>query len=358
MNSKRYVIGFLWLVGIFFLGNVALWHGFTKSCFAINGHGDLTRMAFLPYGASKTSRIKYDKAHIEFEDYLQMEEKPAIDMLTIGDSFTNGGGGSYYQDYIENNYDKQVLNFRMMEDGNPLTVLRQLLDSGLLDKLNPQAVVLESVERYAAKRFSSHKVTKIMTEKEFIKFYSAHKANGETEFTGLLPGGMPKANCQMVMAKVINYGNKNRLSSEVYKEMLTEELFTDKEREKMLLFFYEDLWWQNTKIDFEQIDNNLSEIAEELRKRNIQLVVMINVDKLDLYQPYIVSQKAYAENSFMEDFSHHGRDYVFINTKDILRDMLAEGEKDVYWQDDTHWSWKAQQRVVDYMMEKVKFKNM
>ena len=47
--------------------------------------------------------------------------------------------------------------------------------------------------------------------------------------------------------------------------------------------------------------------------------------------------------------------YVFINTKQILREMLAEDEMDVYWQDDTHWSWKAQQRVVDYMMEKLNF---
>lgn len=361
MNSKKYVIGFLLLVGIFFWGNVALWYGFTKSCFVADGqdrHGDLTRMAFLPSGESKTASIKYNNSHIEFTDYLRSEDNPAIDMLTIGDSFSNGGGGNYYQDYIADRYGKNVLNISMMEDGNPFTVLRRLLDSGLMDELNPQVVVLESVERAAGKRFAAKKVAKIMPEKELIKYYSVRKANGALDFTGILPGGMLNANCQMVMAKMKNNGDEKRLSPDVYKESLTEALFTDKEREKMLLFYHEDLWWQDAEVDFPKIEKNLSEVAAELRKRNIQLVVMINVDKLDLYQPYIASEERTAENTFMEDFSQHVNGYVYINTKEILRGMLAEGEKDVYWQDDTHWSWKAQQRVVDYMMEKVKFINL
>ena len=353
MNSKKYVIGFLLLIGISFWGNVALWHSFTKLCFAPDGHGDLTRMAFLPFEESKTSKITYNKSHMEFTDYLRREDNSAIDILTIGDSFSNGGGGNYYQDYIASKYDKNVLNIPMMEDGNPLTVLRRIMDLGLMDELNPQVVVLESVERSAAKRFSSPKVAKTISKKEFIKYYSVHKADGEPDFAGFLPGGMQKANCQMLMAKANNIINENILSPKVYKEMLRDRYFTDKGREKMLLFYYEDLWWEDSNVDFLQIENNLSEIATELQQRNIQLVVMVNVDKLDLYRPFIDNQGKYVENTFMENCSNHANNYIFINTKQILREMLAEGEKDVYWQDDTHWSWKAQQRVVDFMMGKL-----
>lgn len=353
MNSKKYVIGFLLLVGIFFWGNVALWYSFTKSCFTTDGHGDLTRMAFLPVGESNTSRITYNKSHMEFADYLKREDNCAIDILTIGDSFSNGGGGNYYQDYIANKYDKNVLNIPVMEDGNPLTVLRRLIDSGLMDELKPQVVVLESVERLAAKRFSSPKVARTMPKKELTRYFSIRKADGESDFAGFLPGGMQKANCQMLIAKANNIINKNKLSPEVYTEMLSDKYFTDKGREKMLLFFYEDLWWDNSKVDFLQIEKNLSEIATELQQHNIQLVVMVNVDKFDLYRPYIDDSEKYVENTFMEKFANHANNYVFINTKQILREMLAEDEMDVYWQDDTHWSWKAQQRVVDSMMGKI-----
>jgi len=355
MNSKKYLICFILLIGIYFWGNVALWYGFTKSCFIIEGHGDLTRMAFLPYEKSQTPTMRYDKSHIEYTDYLQMENNPSIDMLTIGDSFSNGAAGEYYQDYVANRYGKQVLNIPLMEDSNPLTVLQRLLNSGLLEEIKPQVVVLESVERSAVSRFANHEVAKPMGKDSFVRFFSKNTAKGKSDFTGLFPGGMTNANYQMVMAKINNPGKENSLSKEVYKEMLAEKLFTNKEREKMLLFYHEDLWWQDAKVDFPKIEKNLSEVAAELEKRNIQLVVMINVDKLDLYRPYLDNPEKYAENTFMEEFSNHAHDYIFINTKEILREMLAEGEKDVYWQDDTHWSWKAQQRVVDYMMEKLNF---
>lgn len=358
MNSKKYVIGFLLLVGIFFWGNVALWYGFTKSCFVVSGHGDLTRMAFLPFEKSQTPTMRYDKSHIEFTDYISIDDKTSIDMLTIGDSFSNGAAGEYYQDYVADKYGKQVLNIPLMEDGNPLTVLRRLLDLGLMEDIQPQVVVLESVERSAVSRFDGNEVAKSMQKENFIKYFCEHKKNGESDFTGLFPGGMPEANREMVKVKIKKYGEENRLGKYVYKEILAKNLFTNKDREKMLLFFYEDLWWQDANVDFPKIERNLSEVAAELQKRNIQLVVMVNVDKLDLYRPYLENPEKYAENTFMEDFSNHANNYIFINTKEILREMLAEGEMDVYWQDDTHWSWKAQQRVVDYMMEKVKFTNM
>ena len=124
----------------------------------------------------------------------------------------------------------------------------------------------------------------------------------------------------------------------------------------MLVFLNEDLWFEYNNVDCSQINHNLEEVAKELRKYDIQLVVMINVDKFDLYQPFIANQSRNRENTFMEQLSSYESDaYVLINTKGILRDMLKSGETDVYWQDDTHWSWKAQQRVVEVLMNKVKF---
>ncbi|SFT87555.1 SGNH hydrolase-like domain-containing protein, acetyltransferase AlgX [Selenomonas sp. GACV-9] len=358
MNSNKYVMLFLILIGIVFWGNVALWYGFSKDYFTdADGHGDLTRLATMPHVKAQTPNILYDRLHVEFAEYLQMEDKPIVDVLTFGDSFSNGVGGTYYQDYLADRYNKSVLNVPKIGSANPVVVLRDFIESGVIDEIKPQVVVLGSAEKYAVERLDGRdKTVKSMTREKLIKTYNGYRAEGNKDIVGLLPGIMPKYNLQVIEGVVRQKDNGNKLSNNVYKEKLKENLFTNKEREDMLLFSDEDLWGQKFDIDFEPIHQNLNEIAMALKERGIQLVVMINVDKMDLYQPYIVATDQYKENIFMDMFAQNDGDYVFINTRDILREMLAEGEKDVYWQDDTHWSWKAQQRVVDVLMTKVKFR--
>lgn len=362
MNSKKYVIGFLLIVGIVFGGNVILWYGYTKDCFISNdGHGDLTRMAALPHEKSQTDCFQYDKSHIEFKDYWEMQDRPRIDILTVGDSFSNGKGGTYYQDYLVDKYGKVVMNIPKIGQTSPVTTLRTLISTGIMEEISPQVVVLSSAEKLVVERMDGHdKTMKKMPREEFIRNLIEGGNNNDLAFDGILPGIMPKYNLLLLERLKRNYkydSDSDRLCEEVHKEMLTQQLFTDKDRENMLLFHHDDLWWQGAHVDFEQIDENLSELAAELKKLNIQLVVMIAVDKADLYHPYIVDSGKYMENTFMRELSYRAKDYVYIDTKDILRELLAKGEKDIYWQDDTHWSWKAEQRVMDVLMEKVRFDN-
>jgi hypothetical protein len=39
------------------------------------------------------------------------------------------------------------------------------------------------------------------------------------------------------------------------------------------------------------------------------------------------------------------RRYTLIDTKAILAEELRKGVKDVYYADDTHWSWKASEAI-------------
>lgn len=355
MNSRKYVIGFLLLVGIFFWGNVLLWHGYTKErFFTPEQHGDLTRMAFLSHGSPTVHNCNPNKKHIEYQDYINMVNKPSVDIITLGDSFSNGGGGVYYQDYIEELYNKTVLNLPMMEDANPFTTLERLIATGIIDEIHPQVVILESVERSAATRFGAnqHKLGNLSRE-AFMKYYAHQKKNNQSEGEGLFPGIMTKANKNLVKFKWKYHSTDNRLGDEVYKADLCENLFTDKGREKQLLYYYDDMWYQKDDVDYSQINKNLNEMAEKLQVKGISLVVMINVDKMDLYYPYIVKPADIPENNFMEEFSKQPKKYIYIDTKAILRKELSNGETDIYWQDDTHWSWKGQQKVVDVMMEKI-----
>jgi hypothetical protein len=360
MDNKKYVGWFLTLVGIVFWANVVMWYGFSKDYFMHDeDHGDLSRAAIMSHVKAKTPNIKYKKIHIELPDYLRMQEKPSVDILTFGDSFSNGAGGTYYQDYLTDAYNMSVLNVPKIGASNPVAVLRNFIETGIIEEINPKIVILGSAEKYVVERLDGHdKMAKVIPREELIKQYSEYSDGNKKDIDGLLPGIMAKYNLQVLEATIKGTNKGNKLSNNVYKEDLKENLFTNEKRENMLLFSDEDLWGQKSEINFEELDKNLTDIAIALKERDIQLVVMFNVDKMDLYQPYIVTQNKYRENKLMDEFTQHAQGYVFINTRDILRKMLREGEKDVYWQDDTHWSWKAQQRVVDVLMTEVRFRDL
>jgi hypothetical protein len=43
------------------------------------------------------------------------------------------------------------------------------------------------------------------------------------------------------------------------------------------------------------------------------------------------------------------KEYRFIDTKKLLVEEVNKGEKDVYYSDDTHWSWKAAKKIAENM---------
>ena len=97
----------------------------------------------------------------------------------------------------------------------------------------------------------------------------------------------------------------------------------------------------------------MNALADICARHNIRFVFMPCVDKFDLYYPYLENKDEYAENLFFEEFEQYPARYILINTKETLRKKLEEDEKDIYWVDDTHWSWKGQQFVGDALMEKL-----
>ena len=157
--SKYKKLSFIWLLSIL---AVVFFHAviyftymqkvFPKSPYTI---GDLARMS---YSADlvdlRENRIDLNKKHIEEKDYLN--EK--IDFLTIGDSFSNGGGGglnTYYQDYIATTYDKNVLNIAHFKDAkNYIETVSRLFNSSELERMGVKYVLIESVQRFAMQRFS------------------------------------------------------------------------------------------------------------------------------------------------------------------------------------------------------------
>ena len=41
------------------------------------------------------------------------------------------------------------------------------------------------------------------------------------------------------------------------------------------------------------------------------------------------------------------KEYTFIDTKAIIKQLIDDNEKDVYYPDDTHWSYKASAKIFE-----------
>ena len=113
------------------------------------------------------------KKHLTLNEYTN--EK--IDVLTIGDSFSNGGAGgknSYYQDYISTIYNKKVLNISaesIKQTSNYLEAVALLANSNYLKALGVKYVLIESVQREALVRFAVNGLnfSLISEEKKYLK---------------------------------------------------------------------------------------------------------------------------------------------------------------------------------------------
>ena len=86
---------------------------------------------------------------------------------------------------------------------------------------------------------------------------------------------------------------------------------------------------------------NLNQLADFLAKDGIRLYFMPTPNKLTVYQDYLVEPIETKSTFFPRLRELGGKRYVFIDTEKVISDMVARGEKDMYFIDDTHWSNKA-----------------
>lgn len=359
MNDKKYVHIFVLTVGIFFLANVVLWNFFVRETFIDkDGHGDLDRLGGYFSGYAATKQISYNKKHIDFQDYIINQRTDTVAVLTIGDSFSNGGGGCFYQDYLADKYDKNVLHVMNNTSFNAVQLLYLMDKFGYLDTIQPQTVILESVERYMNDRFGEADILiPDITKEEFERLLFKKEGNTSGEANDkIAPGIMMNANRKFIQNKMMYYkasADNTIISSDVLTTHLDTPLFSTPGNENLLMYYHADLWYEKIKPAYDNINDNINKVADFLHSKNIKLVFMTNVDKYDLYYPYVLNKEIHSENNFFEEFESLPKSYAFVNTKQILRKLLADGTKDVYWLNDTHWSWKGQQAVVDAMMKDI-----
>ena len=276
-----------------------------------------------------------------------------IDVLTIGDSFSAGGGfgrNPYYQDYLATIHDFTVCNVGPFPTDDlymffqPLSTLEVLYNSGYLDVIKPRYVLIESVVRYSIRRFSKPFT---FSRTEALEKVRAHydKRFTLTEAPGTF--FINSGNFKFVLNSLLYRYSDNAFADTIHVRKLIQPFFSV-DNADTLLFLHEDIKYlkEVNQQSMALLNDNFNRIADLLRKKGIQLLYMPIVDKYDLYRDYLVTNP-YPGNRYFELLRKMPRRYTLIDTKEILSKSLRNGEIDVYFPDDSHWNWKAAQTVFE-----------
>ncbi len=359
MNYQKYVTVFLVAIGLLILFHFTVWNLYTKHVLLVHTDiytGDLGRLSMYSgtsyprqaYPSKKSVNLK--KEHMDFETYRKGNN--SIDILTIGDSFSNGamqGTNPFYQDYIATVNDYNVLNIHQLSGtANYLETLLVLNNNGLLDKIHPHSIIVESVERFCIDRFALEIDTSVDQSydnviRKFNRLKNPYLSKDENI------NFINDQNFKALKFNILYHFNDRAFTSNVYKVELKKDFFTSRDKDQ-LLFFNEDLEHipKATKLNMKRLNDNFNKVAEILKKKKIKLYFMPVVDKYNMYRRYQKS-KDYPESIFFEQLRELKKEYKLIDTKAILSKELEKGVKDLYYPDDTHWSYKASEALFKKM---------
>jgi 23S rRNA pseudoU1915 N3-methylase RlmH len=144
---------------VFVLINAVIWELYTKQILtrqnSVKITGDMSRMGYLPqFNHVRENKLNLNKKHINILGY----ENQKIDMITIGDSFSNGMSGGinrFYQDYIATYLNMNVLNIQEIpKSRNYIETLIMLINSDSFKKIKPKYILIESTQRKVVNRLS------------------------------------------------------------------------------------------------------------------------------------------------------------------------------------------------------------
>jgi hypothetical protein len=273
-----------------------------------------------------------------------------FDVVTVGDSFSQGGASGlnrYYQDYLATSHDVEVLNIpRYPDAANFMEQVAILLNSGFLDQVRARYLILETAERNCYRYGGTIDMSRSDPLDVVLAAYRKERTLGhepDEDGPAALPqvGFINSGNLKWLLYNALYPFSDNAFFAKTYKVPLETSLFSGP-RGNSLLYLNKDVrnLSRYDAATLARVNENLNRLAVLLRQRGIELYFMPAVDKSNLYRPYVKGDR-YPESQFFEVFRTFDKDYRFIDTKAILAEELEKGEQDIFYLDDTHWSWKA-----------------
>lgn len=353
VSFYKFVLIFSVILIIFGIYHLTVWHFYTSKIFDTKPYivGDIGRMSYsidsLHY---RVDRITLPNKMISYDKYINDTH---VDIVTIGDSFSNGGAcgeNPYYQDFLASKTNKIVLNIQNInEKYTYIETLHGLLDKGWFDKIKPKIVILETVARRLSDEYSKEQDWNIKLDNSYESRLYGRPWRDVLE----KPSIINTANYKLLYYNFM-YKYKINAQKDVFKFKISKPLFSVKENQ-VLLVHKDDIESLNDFESFknvQRINDNINKLALKLKAKGIQLYFMPAVDKYDLYSKYIIDNK-YDENKLFSSLKGLQKEYKLIDTKSILEPLLDKGIEDIYYADDTHWSYKASEEIVKSMKDKI-----
>lgn len=353
MTNKKLAFIFLSTITIFTLANFSIWTLFTKQILTRDGDfvtGDLARIGYLSHAIHKR------KNEIDLQKQHDIRLKNThYELLTIGDSFSQGHSGGrnrYYQDYIATKFNWNVLNIAQYPNTqNYSETIIALANNGFLKKYHVQYILIESTQRRVIERFVKQvNYSFSVSEEEIENFYRTQK---EHSFELPAVSAINNGNIKFIFYSFLYFFSERAFISDVHKVKLNQKFFSTS-LEDYLLYYHKDVSTinKNTLASLEKVNFELNALAQFLKEKNIQLIFMPAVSKYDLYSSFIIDNKN-EKDPFFDIFRTLKKEYIFIDTKAILLDELQKSEQDIFYCDDTHWSYKASSAIANALSSSI-----
>lgn len=412
MNEKtdrkiKWGIVFTLISVIFVLTTSSLVWDYYSQGFEEENEGDLGRLGYLPIESTASPPKNITIRNINWIDYLENPDNYDIDLLIVGDSFSSAGG---LPQYLATKNDIQVLAIRVKEVQSlqerkiPINLLIALDNGGIVDMINPDCILLESVPRLMYQQTKDVDFTSKITPEQLKRVFAVNSTSGipsQLNLSGYTPVKGYRGNTsqksldagmeiQAILADLFSeksrtwqdpvqvyfnditeriikirqmivsviwlhiYGHSYEIPGQpaiTYRFYVNEPLFSSKRNPDSLYVISGDLEYLNHLNESGWIYQHnlyLNTLEHRFAEKNITFYFMPAIDKFDFYYPRI-KNNPYPCNTFFSDFEGMDKAYNYINSKQILEKKLNSNDKDIFWLGDTHWSWIA----VEYLSSEI-----
>jgi hypothetical protein len=316
-----------------------------------NIHGDIGVLAYIPFGHDYDANLEREMLKETLFSTIDKTDKLKqihVHILNIGDSFSQLGK-SGHQNYLCNK-GLTLVNCQRDLYSSPLQYAYNIMDMNVIDSTNAKILIVETAERDFEKYIEDFDIAKTDMNELDTTDSSILGAEANNWSIGRVkdPNTWSISRARdWIMYKIGN-------SMPIYTAQLNDNLFSSEEPNKLYFYCYDIINGvsikQNNKKKVNQVFNTLRDKAQE---KGMSFILMVAVDKYDLYQKYIVDN-SFPIKTVNEDIERIlGNNPNLFLTKHCLLPLLERKEKDVFRFTDTHWSYKASETIAEALYQHI-----
>ena len=314
--------------------------------------GDLMRLGLIDGGPEYTDSIMgtdvLQDVLYESQNNDSLLRLDTCDVVVIGDSFSHGGGVGKQGDfvnYLAHDSGRRVVVFTPGDNpqASPVQMAFDALNLGVIDSTNVRNLVVQEVERYLVGRHS-----------EFADNHTALPRPQEAKESSAADNAPQDVSPLLRVKDYFFYHLFGK--NPIYTARLSRPLFGGKEPD--MLYFYNDDVKMGLDVTADQqmaLVYSYDRLISLAREKGVNLVIVVACDKYDMYQDFIIDNP-YPVKTLNEDIERwmaHDLDR-FVMAKRALHPLVAQGVKDVYLFNDTHWSPASSRIIAREVINKLK----